>query len=56
MEFEITCDCGWSFRGSEDEVVEATISHGQSIHEIELSPEQARSAARPVDASVETGG
>jgi predicted small metal-binding protein len=56
MEFEITCDCGWSFRGSEDEVVEATISHGESVHEIELSREQARSAARPVDASGDNDG
>jgi len=50
MEFEITCDCGWSFRGSEDEVVAATISHGRSVHQIELSREQARAAARPVEA------
>jgi hypothetical protein len=56
MELEITCDCGWSFRGSEDEVVEATISHGQSVHQIELSREQARLAARPVDASADTDG
>jgi predicted small metal-binding protein len=51
MEFEITCDCGWASRGSEDEVVEATIAHGQAIHQIELSREQARSAARPVEAT-----
>jgi hypothetical protein len=48
MEFEITCDCGWSYRGSEDEVLAATISHGQAVHQIELSHEQARAAARPV--------
>jgi hypothetical protein len=54
MEFEVTCDCGWSFRGPEDEVVEATISHGKSVHQIELSPEQARSGARPVDVSEPT--
>lgn len=53
MEFEITCDCGWSFRGSEDDVVEATVSHGHSVHQIELSREQARAAARPADASAE---
>jgi hypothetical protein len=49
MELEITCDCGWSFRGPEDEVVMATIAHGQSVHQIELTPEQARAAARPVE-------
>ncbi len=51
MEFEISCDCGWSFRGSEDEVVTATINHGQSVHQIELTREQAREAARPVEAA-----
>jgi hypothetical protein len=53
VQFEITCDCGWSTRGLEDEVVEATISHGLTVHQIELTHEQARSAARPVDASAD---
>jgi hypothetical protein len=53
MEFEITCDCGWSFRGLEAEVVAATISHGQAVHQIELSREQARAAARPIDSSAD---
>lgn len=56
MEFEITCDCGWTLRGTEDEVVDATIAHGQSVHQIELSREQARSAARPVDTSAGKDG
>jgi predicted small metal-binding protein len=49
MDFEVTCDCGWSFRGPEEAVVEATIAHGKSVHDVELSQEQAREAARPVD-------
>jgi hypothetical protein len=56
VEFEITCDCGWTLRGSEDEVVEATIAHGQTVHQIELSREQARLAARPVDTSAGKDG
>jgi predicted small metal-binding protein len=56
MDFEVACDCGWSFRGAEDEVVAATIAHGQSVHEIELSPEQAREAARPVETTGDAGG
>jgi predicted small metal-binding protein len=56
MEFEITCDCGWSSRGSEEEVVDATIAHGQAVHQIELSREQARSAARPVEATGDGDG
>jgi predicted small metal-binding protein len=56
MELEITCDCGWSFRGQEDEVVEATIAHGQSVHQIELTREQARAAARPVEPAAGSDG
>jgi predicted small metal-binding protein len=56
MDFEVTCDCGWSFRGSEDDVVKATIDHGRSVHQIELTSEQAREAARPVDAAGEGEG
>lgn len=54
MEFEITCDCGWSFRGSEAEVVAATISHGQAVHQIELTRDQARAAARPIESSTDS--
>jgi predicted small metal-binding protein len=56
MEFEVTCDCGWSFRGPEDEVVTATIDHGRSVHDIELTREQAREAARPVDVAGQGDG
>jgi hypothetical protein len=56
MELEITCDCGWSFRGAEDDVVEATIAHGRSVHQIELTREQARAAARPVAAAADSDG
>ena len=56
MEYEVTCDCGWSFGGPEDEVVQATIDHGRSVHEIELTREQAREGARPVGATSKPKG
>ena len=56
MEFEIICDCGWAFRGAEDDVVAATIDHGRSVHQIELTREQARDAARPVAPGMESDG
>jgi predicted small metal-binding protein len=55
MEFEVSCDCGWSFRGSEAEVVDATLAHGQSVHQVELTREQAREGARPVEPADERG-
>jgi predicted small metal-binding protein len=56
MDFEVSCDCGWSYRGTEDEVVAATINHGQSVHQIELTRDQARDAARPIEPTDKTGG
>jgi predicted small metal-binding protein len=48
MEFEVSCDCGWSFRGPEERVIEETRKHARSVHELEITAEQARAAARPV--------
>jgi predicted small metal-binding protein len=47
VELEVNCDCGWSCRGPEPEVIRATIEHGRQAHDLELTPEQARAAARP---------
>ena len=38
--FTNRCACGWEVRGSEDEVVEATIEHGRRIHNMEATREQ----------------
>lgn len=43
------CDCGWSVRGSEDEVVAACQAHGREVHAMELSREQVLAVARPVE-------
>jgi predicted small metal-binding protein len=56
MDFEVSCDCGWSFRGSEDEVVDATIAHGRAVHQIDLTRDQAREGARPVESADERRG
>jgi hypothetical protein len=48
MELEVTCDCGWSFRGPEEKVIEATREHARRVHELEITDEQARAAALPV--------
>jgi hypothetical protein len=48
MELEVSCDCGWSFRGPEARVIVETQDHARRVHELEISEEQARAAARPV--------
>jgi hypothetical protein len=56
MELEVRCDCGWSFRGPEDRVIEATREHARRVHELEISDEQARAAARPVSVAPSAKG
>jgi predicted small metal-binding protein len=36
-QFTNRCACGWEFRGTEDEVVDATIDHGRRIHNMEAT-------------------
>jgi predicted small metal-binding protein len=36
-QFTNRCACGWEFRGSFDEVVDATIDHGRRIHNMEAA-------------------
>lgn len=50
MELEVSCDCGWSFRGPDEKVIEATQEHARTVHKLEITPEQARAGARPVAA------
>jgi predicted small metal-binding protein len=55
LEKVIECDCGWSFRGSERDLVAACAAHALDVHGMELSPEQIL-AARPVDDAEDTAG
>ena len=44
----IECPCGSVLRGDdEDEVVAAAQSHAKSVHDMDLTDEQARAMARP---------
>jgi predicted small metal-binding protein len=45
---QIVCDCGWSFRGTEDELVAAAQAHGREAHDMVPTREQALAVATPV--------
>jgi predicted small metal-binding protein len=47
MEWSVTCECGWSFRGAEDDVVAAIQRHGREVHGIDVTREEALAQARP---------
>ena len=47
---EVTCICGWTCRGTEDEVVAQVIVHGREAHGIESTREEILAIAVEVPA------
>ena len=45
---QIVCDCGWSARGNEDELVAAAQAHGREAHDMVPTREQVLAVATPV--------
>ena len=46
---QIVCDCGWSARGTEAELVAAAQAHGREAHAMVPNREQVLAVATPVD-------
>jgi predicted small metal-binding protein len=38
---QVTCECGWSAKGTEDELVSQIQKHGREVHGMEITREQA---------------
>jgi len=49
MEKEISCDCGWQARGTEDALVAAAKQHGHDVHDMIPTREQVLATARPTE-------
>jgi predicted small metal-binding protein len=45
---QIVCDCGWTARGTEDELVEAAQAHGRQSHGLVPTREQVLAVATPM--------
>lgn len=45
----VTCDCGFSTRGAEDDVVAATQQHGRDVHNMDVTRDQVLAMAKPAD-------
>lgn len=45
---QIVCDCGWSARGTEEELLIATQEHGRLAHDMEPTREQILAVATPI--------
>jgi predicted small metal-binding protein len=56
MLMEVTCRCGWTIRGSEDDVITGLQDHARSEHGRELSADEVRAVWRVVDDPATSGG
>ena len=45
---EITCECGFHYRGEDDDLVAAVQQHTREVHKMEVTREQALAQAKPV--------
>lgn len=45
----VTCECGWTATGTEDELVPQIQRHGREVHGLEVTREQAIAQMRPAD-------
>ncbi len=45
---EVTCQCGWTCRGTDEEIVAQVQAHGLAAHGVESSPDEILAIARPV--------
>ena len=47
-EWKIACACGWEVEGDQQEVLAATKDHGRTIHNMDVTDEQAMAMAVPL--------
>jgi predicted small metal-binding protein len=43
----VDCECGWHFEGQDAELITAVREHGQSVHNMTVSDEDALVMAKP---------
>ena len=55
-EYTNRCGCGWEVTGPIDTVVDATIDHGQRIHNMDATREQVLAAVLRADDDAGTAG
>ena len=46
---QVTCECGWTAKGTEDELVPLIQQHGRDVHRLEVTREQALAQLQPAD-------
>jgi predicted small metal-binding protein len=48
-ELYVRCDCGWTARGPEHELIPQIQEHAHEVHGLDVTAEQALAQARPIE-------
>ena len=46
---QVTCECGWTAKGTEDELVTQIQAHGREVHGMDVTREQAVAQMAPAE-------
>lgn len=46
---QVTCECGWTAKGTEQELVPLIQQHGREVHGLEVTREQAVAQIEPAE-------
>ena len=47
----VRCECGFEALGTDEEIVPVVQQHGRDLHNMDVTPEQVRAMAVPLDAT-----
>lgn len=50
MTYSVSCDCGWSATGTQEELIPLVQQHAREVHDMEVTPDQVVPQLKPVDA------
>lgn len=50
MQKQVTCECGFSAQGTEEELIPIVQRHGREVHNMDVTREQVLAQLKPVDA------
>jgi predicted small metal-binding protein len=46
---QVSCECGWSAKGTEEELIPLVQQHGREVHGMEVTREQVLAQLKPAE-------
>ncbi|HEX9123984.1 MAG TPA: DUF1059 domain-containing protein [Actinomycetota bacterium] len=48
MLYEVTCECGFTAKGTREELIPVVQQHGKEVHGMDVTPDQVVAQLKPV--------